>query len=92
MTAPMVMVLTLSGFITTVVFILYMLIFDWTMGLIAVLGVLLFCIITSDMEKKSRITSPKRQKAQAELVENILETIQGMSIVKSFNLTSLRAD
>ncbi len=89
MTAPMVMVLTLGGFITTVVFTLYMLIFDWRMGLITAIGVLIFCLITSSMEKKSRKTAPRRQKAQAELVENILETIQGMSIVKSFNLTRM---
>jgi len=89
MTAPMVMILTLGGFITTVIFTVYMIVFDWRMGLIAAVGVLLFCIVTSAMEKKSRITSPKRQKAQAELVENVLETIQGMSIVKSFNLTRM---
>lgn len=89
MTAPMVMVMTLGGFITTIVFTVYMLVFDWRMGFITAIGVLLFCLITSSMEKKSRNTAPKRQKAQAELVENILETIQGMGIVKSFNLTKI---
>lgn len=89
MTAPMVMVLTLGGFITAVVFTIYILVFDWRMGLIAAIGIILFCIITSSMEKKSRNTAPKRQKAQAVLVENVLETIQGMSIVKSFNLTKI---
>lgn len=88
-TAPMVMVLTLGGFITTIVFTVYMLLFDWRMGLITAVGVLLFCVITSLMEKKSRNVAPKRQKAQAMLVENMLETIQGMGIVKSFNLTRI---
>lgn len=88
-TAPMVMVLTLSGFITTLVFTIYILIFDWRMGLIAAAAVALFCMVTSSMEKKSRTTAPKRQQAKAELVENMLETIQGMSIVKSFNLTKV---
>lgn len=88
-TAPMVLVLTLSGFITTVVFTVYMLLFDWRMGLLAAIGVFLFCMITSVLEKKSRTAAPKRQMAQAELVENVLETIQGMSIVKSFNLTRI---
>ncbi len=88
-TAPMVMVLTLGGFITTIVFTIYMLVFDWRMGLITTTGVFMFCLITSAMEKKSRNTAPKRQKAQAVLVENMLETIQGMSIVKSFNLSKI---
>ncbi|MFL0251881.1 ABC transporter ATP-binding protein [Clostridium neuense] len=88
-TAPTVMVTTLGGFITTIVFTIYMLFFDWRMGLIMASGIFLFCLITSLMEKKSRNAAPKRQKAQAELVENILETIQGMGIVKSFNLTKI---
>lgn len=88
-TAPMVMVLTLGGFITTIVFTVYMLVFDWRMGLITAAGVLFYCLITTSMEKESRNTAPKRQKAQAVLVENMLETIQGMGIVKSFNLTRM---
>lgn len=88
-TAPMVMVSTMGGFITTVVFIAYMLVFDWRIGLIATLGVALYCLSISAMEKKTRKTAPLRQKAQAELVENVLETIQGMGIVKSFNLSRI---
>ncbi|MBW4846052.1 MAG: ABC transporter ATP-binding protein/permease [Lachnospiraceae bacterium] len=88
-TAPMVMVLTLGGFITTIVFTVYMLAFDRRMGLITAAGVLLYCLITSAMEKKSREAAPKRQKAQAALVENMLENIQGMGMVKSFNLTRM---
>ena len=38
------------------------------------------------MQKKSLLASPKRQAAQEELVDATLEYIQGMSIVKSFNL------
>lgn len=89
LTAPMVMVLTLGGFITTVVFTVYMILFDWRMGGIAAIIILLYCLLTSAMEKKSRVTAPKRQKAQAKLVEHMVETIQGMSVVKSFNLTRL---
>ncbi|MDO5294263.1 MAG: ABC transporter ATP-binding protein [bacterium] len=86
-TAPMVMVTTLGGFITTAVFVAYTFFFDWRMGLIALAGVVLYCIAISAMEKKTRETAPYRQKAQAELVENVLETIQGMEVVKSFNLS-----
>ncbi|MDO5521862.1 MAG: ABC transporter ATP-binding protein [bacterium] len=86
-TAPMVMVSTLGGFITTAVFVAYTFFFDWRMGLIAALGVVCYCFAISAMEKKTRETAPHRQKAQAELVENVLETIQGMEVVKSFNLS-----
>ena len=87
MTAPMVLVGTLGGFITTVVFLIYMLVFDWRIGSIAIATVILYCIITSVTEKSSRKAAPARQRAQAELVETILETVQGISVVKSFNLS-----
>lgn len=89
MTAPMVLVGTLGGFITTIVFLIYMIIFDWRMGLIAALIVLLYCLVASAAEKKTRQAAPARQKAQAALVETMLETIQGMPIVKSFNLSQM---
>lgn len=88
-TAPMVMVGTLGGFITTAVFVIYMIFFDWRIGLISLAGVILYCMAVSAMDKKTRITSPERQKAQGDLVENVLETIQGMEIVKSFNLSRI---
>ena len=83
---PVVLVITLGGFLNSLVFALFMIFFDWRLGLITLAGILLFLIVTSAMEKKSRDGVPKRQQAQADLVEKILETIQGMSVVKAFNL------
>lgn len=88
-TAPMVLVTTLSGFITSVVFVIYMLVFDWRMGLIAAIGMGIFLWVTSLTDKKIKEKAPLRQKAQAQLVEAMMETVQGMAIVKSFNLTQL---
>ena len=39
------------------------------------------------MEKKSARVTPRRQESEAQLVDAILEQIQGMSVIKSFNLT-----
>ena len=86
-TAPMVLVNTLSGFITSVVFVIYMLIFDWRIGLIALAGMLIFLFVTSCTDKKTKDMAPLRQKANAELVADTLEYIQGMSVVKSYNLS-----
>ncbi len=36
--------------------------------------------------KKSHVNSPKRQEAQAKLVEATLEYVQGISVVKAFNM------
>ena len=83
---PVVLVTTLGGFLNSLVFALFILLFDWRMGLITLLGIVIFLFITSAMEKKSREGVPARQEAQAVLVEAVLETIQGMSVVKAFDL------
>lgn len=86
-TATMVMVNTLSGFINTIIFTIMILAFEWRIGLIVVLGCLLYLFVLSKMEKKSRSILPKRQVASAKLVDAILEQIGGMAVIKAFNLT-----
>lgn len=83
---PVVLVTTLGGFLNSLVFSLFILIFDWRIGLITLTGMAVFLMITSAMEKKSREGVPARQEAQSVLVEAVLETIQGMSVVKAFDL------
>ncbi|MCD2493010.1 ABC transporter ATP-binding protein/permease [Lacrimispora sp. NSJ-141] len=85
--APRVLVMVLSGFITTAVFLVMVFSFDWRIGLIVLTGVLLYLLITSKMQKKSIALAPLRQKSETVLVEAVLEYVQGMSVVKSFNLT-----
>ena len=83
---PVVLVTTLGGFLNSLVFALFMLVFDWRMGAVTLLGIVVLLLVTSAMEKKSREGVPARQEAQAILVEAVLETIQGMSVVKAFDL------
>ena len=84
--APVVLVTSLGGFLSYLVFLLAIFLFDWRIGLIVAAGVVLFLYVVSLMEKRSRADIPKRQAAQATLVEKVLETIQGMSVVKAFDL------
>lgn len=84
--APVVLVTTLGGFINAIVFALMVLLFDWRLGLIDIAGMLLFLVIVSAMAKKSKNNVPKRQAAQETLIDAVLETVQGMSVVKAFNL------
>lgn len=86
-TAPMVLVGILGGFINSIVFTLMVLVFDIRIGLLVVLGTLIYLWITSSMEKKSAMLAPKREKSATGLVSAVLEQIQGMSVIKSFNLT-----
>ena len=83
---PMVLVNILGGLISTAVFTIVILIFDWRIGLIVTAGILLYLCAVSAMGKKSVAIAENTQKSQTALVEAVLETIQGMSVIKSFNL------
>ena len=89
-TASTVLVTTFSGFINSVVFVLAITFFEWKVGLIVIAGMVLFIIATVWQERKFQKDAEKRQKAQANLVECVLETIQGMSVMKAFNLDLLK--
>ena len=84
---PMVLVNILGGLITTAVFTVLILLFDWRIGLIVLAGILLYLGAVSAMEKKSVTIAEDTQKSQTALIEAVLEAIQGMSVIKSFNLT-----
>ncbi len=83
---PPTMVRTIHGLIRTAIMAVFLLSFNWRIGMIAVAGTLLFLGVNSLLHRKSRVLSPKRQEAQAGLVEAVLEYIQGMSVVKAFHL------
>ena len=84
---PMVLVNILGGLITSAVFTVMILVWDWRIGLIALAGILLYLCVVSAMEKKSAAIAENTQKSQTALIEAVLETVQGMSVIKSFNLT-----
>ena len=84
---PMVLVNILSGLITSDVFTLLLLLWNWRIGLIALAGIAVYLLVVSAMEKKSAAIAQDSQKSQTALTEAVLETVQGMSVVKSFNLT-----
>lgn len=86
-TAPVVLVNILSGFINAIVFTIMVLVFEWRIGLLVVAGTIIYLIITSKMESKSAKLAPRRQESEAKLVGAVLEQVQGMSVIKSFNLT-----
>ena len=82
-----VLVLIVSGLMNALVFLICVLCFDGRLGLIELVGMTIYMLITSSMEKKSRALSPVRQRNEAALVSKVLESLQGMSVIKSFNLT-----
>lgn len=76
---------TVVGMIRTAVFSLAIMCFDWRIGLVFFVGMLLFLWVNSRLLKKSRELSPGRLAAQTKLVDAVLEYIQGMSVVRAFH-------
>lgn len=86
-TASMVLVSTLTGFLNTLILIPMVFVFDIRIGAVFLVGIAVYLWVTAAMEEKSRMLAPKRQAAQASLVEAVLEQLHGMHVIKAFNLT-----
>lgn len=84
--ASMVLTNILGGYIHAAIITIVMLCIDWRIGLTILCGILLFTWCIGRLQKKSETVSPQRQQAQEALVSDVLEYVQGMLIVKSFNL------
>lgn len=87
MMVPMVLVDIMGGLIGTVVFTAMIIIIEWRIGLVALAGIIVYFLIVSSMEKKSVAIAPNAQKSQTVITAAVLEYVQGMGVVKSFNLS-----
>ena len=86
MQVPMLLVLVLGGLLNTIVFALALFYLHIMVGITAVLGILAFFIVTYFMEKKSRENASEIGIAQTHLTKQVLETVQGIQVIKSYNL------
>ena len=87
MGAPMVLVQLVGGFVGSLALIIMTMFFDYRIGLIVLGTVIVFLIVLSFMEKRSRDISPQRQESETSLVAEFIEHVQGISVIKAFNLT-----
>lgn len=84
--ATRVVMLTTQGILETAMIVLMILLFDWRIGLISAAGVVAFFGINSIMQKAGKKESERKVDCDTELVSQIMEYIQGISEVKSYNL------
>lgn len=75
-----------AGFVHAIVITCVITWFDWHVGLITVLGIVLSVFVYEAMQRKGMVISPIRHAAQLKLVASILEYIQGVAVVKAFGL------
>ena len=84
--AARVVMLTTQGILETSMIILMLLIFDLRIGLVVLIGIVVFFIINSMMQRVSKKDSEKKIECDIELINQIMEYLQGISEVKSYNL------
>lgn len=84
--ATRVVMMVTQGILTTAVVVLMICVFDLRIGGIAILGVLLFFAVNSHLQKKAKELAPVKDASDRKLVEKVLEYIQGIAEVKSYNL------
>ena len=89
--AARVVMLTTQGILETTMIVIMILIFDWRIGLISAAGVVIFFVINSIMQKAGKSDSEKKVQCDTELISQIMEYIQGISEVKSYNLLGKQA-
>ena len=89
--AARVVMLTTQGILETAMIVLMILVFDWRIGLLSAAGVVIFFMINSIMQKSGKSASEKKVLCDTELISQIMEYIQGISEVKSYNLLGKQA-
>ena len=89
--AARVVMLTTQGILEIAMIVLMILIFDWRIGLLSAAGVVIFFMINSIMQKSCKSDSEKKVLCDTELISQIMEYIQGISEVKSYNLLGKQA-
>lgn len=85
--ATRIVMVTTQGILTTAVIAVFVLCFDWRVGLILVAGILLYILFNAIMQRCVRPVAPRKHKADEDLVTQVIEYVQGIAEVKNYSLT-----
>ena len=84
--ATRVVMSTTQGLLDTSMIILMILFCDWRIALVSLAGVAVFLVVNTAMQNAGKQASSDKVECDTELVSQIMEYIQGISEVKSYNL------
>lgn len=84
--ATRVVMLTTQGLLETSMIILMILLCDWRIALVSLVGVAIFLVINTVMQNAGKQVSSAKVDCDTELINQTMEYIQGISEVKSYNL------
>jgi len=86
--ATRVIQMNLQAMISSGVVIIVLMFIDYRIGLISFGGILLFLLVNHFMQNASLRVSPRKMKSESQIVDAVLEYVQGIGVVKSFNLSA----
>lgn len=86
--ATMVMVNIVSGLFGSLSLFLFMMWYDWRIGIISGIGMVLYLLVVSLQMKISRKNAPLLQEAQSDLAEAALTFLQGIKVTKAFSFNN----
>ena len=78
--------MVLQGGITTVVVALFMFVFDWRIGLIALLGICVFLLVNQWTNRSVAKVADEKLSSDRDMVGVILEYIQGIAEIRNYNI------
>ena len=84
--ATRVVMLLTQGLLETSMIILMILLCDWRIALVSLVGVAIFLVINTVMQNAGKQASSAKVDCDTELINQTMEYIQGISEVKSYNL------
>ncbi len=84
--ATRIVMITTQGILTTAVITCFVFAFDWRIGLVLVVGILLYILFNSIMQNSTIPVAPKKHRADENLVTQVIEYVQGIAEVKNYSM------
>ncbi len=85
--ATRIVMITTQGILTTAVITCFVFAFDRRIGLVLLIGILLYICFNAVMQRSAGPAAPRKHRADEDLVAQVIEYIQGIAEVKNYSMT-----
>lgn len=84
--ATRVVMVTTQGILETIMVLLFLYLFDWRIGIIGTIGLILFLLINTRLQNTGGKISEEKDACDTEMVSQIMEYLNGLSEIRSYGL------
>lgn len=89
--ATRVVMVSTQGILETLMITVFLFVFDWRIGIIGTVGLVVFLLVNTKLQKSGGPRSDKKNECDTEMVSQIVEYLKGISEVKSYGLFGAKA-